>query len=189
MRFAFAAALPLFLAGPALSSSAAAMHVGLVVTGSLASSLAGTWDSRTAARGTIYHFVVGGSSGVFYELVSVPLREISAGAMEDALGAAPTAGTCDLRVSGVIYSLERISGGTAATSSDFHLGSSYEMQYSIRSAEAVTSSTDFDGCKEVAASYLSDTPAADSMHSLTLSRTGNGRLIDSATGEEYTRTP
>lgn len=113
------------------------MHVGLVVTGSIASSLSGTWDSRTAARGTIYHFVVSGRSGVVYELVSIPLREPSPNAAEDVIGAAPTAGTCDLRVSGVIYSLERISGGTAAASSDYHLGSSYEMQYSIRSAEAV----------------------------------------------------
>lgn len=189
MRIAFAALLSLLLAAPALASSTSTMHVGLVVTGNFASSLFGTWDSRTAAQGTIYHFVVNGRSGVVYELVSVPSRATSVMAVEDVIGAAPTAGTCDLRVSGVIYSLEQISGGTAATSSDYHLGSSYEMQYSIRSAEAVTSSTDFDACKEVAASYLSNVPAAGSVHSLTLSRTGKERLIDSATGEEYTRTP
>lgn len=176
MRIAFAALLSLLLAAPALASSTSTMHVGLVVTGNFAPPLIGTWDSGITARGTIYHFVVGGGSGVFFELVSVPLHETSA--------SDPAAETCDLRVRGVIYSFEPI-----ASREHPHPASSYEMQYAIQSAEVVTSSTDFDGCKEVAASYVSDTPAVDARHSLILSRTGEGHLIDSATGAEYARTP
>src|SRR3954464_5826797 len=93
VRIAFAAFLSWLLAAPALASSTSTMHVGLVITGNFASPLIGTWDSRIAARGIIYHFVVGGSSGVFFELVSVPLRETSP--------SAPTVEMCDLRVSGV----------------------------------------------------------------------------------------
>lgn len=131
MRIAFAASLSLLLASPTLASSVSTMHVGLVVTGSFASSLVGTWDSRSAARGNIYHFVVSGSSGLFYELVSIPLRETSPIAAQDTLGDPPTAGTCDLRVSGVIYSLEQTSGTTIRASGDHHLGSSYEMQFRV----------------------------------------------------------
>lgn len=163
MRLVSAASLALLMAAPALAGGASAIHVGLVVTGRIASPLVGAWHSKTAARGTIYHFVVGGSSGAVYELVSIPLRE--------------TSGTCDLRVGGVIHSLEPTSGEA-----------SYEMQYSIRTADVVTSSTDFDDCEDVAASYLNDVAAAVGTRRLILSRTGEGRLIDSATGAEYTRT-
>jgi hypothetical protein len=62
------------------------------------------------------------------------------------------------------------------------------MRYSIQSADVVTSSTDFDDCKDAAASYLGDIAAADGTKSLILSRAGEGRLIDSTTGQEYTRT-
>jgi hypothetical protein len=164
VRIAFAAFLALLAAAPALAGSASTIHVGLIVTGSFASPLVGAWHARTAARGTIYHFVVSGNSGTFYQLVSIPL------------GAAPKAGKCDLRVSGVIHSLEQTPGAA-----------SYEMQYSIQSADLVTSSTNFDDCKDVAASYLSDIPAAENTNSLILSRTGEGRLIDNATGADYTR--
>ena len=163
MRLVFAASLALLLVAPAFAGSASTVRVGLVVTGHFASPLEGAWHSPTAARGTIYHFVVNASSGVVYQLVSMPLRE--------------TSGTCNLRVSGVIYSLEQTSAG-----------SSYEMRYSIQSADVVTSSTDYDDCKDVAASYLSDIAAADGTRRLILSRTGEARLIDSATGTEYTRT-
>ena len=181
MKIAFAALLSLLMAAPALAGSTSAIHVELVVTGGLASPLAGTWDSRSAARGTIYHFAVSGSSGVFYKLVSVPLREPLQVAAADSPSAGAAAQMCDLRVSGVIYSLDPTSGRTGP-------GSSYEMRYSIQSAQAVTSSTRFDDCKEVAASYVSSSSAADAPHSLILSRTGKGRLIDSATGQEYIRT-
>ena len=169
MRIGFAAALALLLAAPALAASSSTIHVGLVVTGSFASPLVGTWESRAAARGSIYHFVVSGSSGLVYKLVSLPLRE-------------PAAGTCDLRVSGLIYSLERRSG----TASSPHSGSSYQMQYAVQSAEVVTSSTSVEDCREAGAAYLGNT-ASDS--TLILSRTGDGHLIDSATGTEYIRTP
>ena len=94
-------------------------------------------------------------------------------AAKDALSAAP--GECDLRVGGVIYSLEQTSGAT------------YEMQYSVQSADVVTSSTNSEDCQDVAASYLSDIAAADGTQSLILSRTGEGYFIDGATGAEYTR--
>ena len=174
MRIAFAAALALLLAAtPALAGRASTINVGLVVTGNFASALVGTWHSRTAARGAIYHFVVAGSSGAFFKLVSIRLPETSPTAAKDALSAAP--GKCDLRVGGVIYSLEQTSGAT------------YQMQYSVQSADVVTSSTNSEDCQDVAASYLSDIAAADGTQSLILSRTGEGYLIDGATGAEYTR--
>lgn len=177
MRLVFAAAVALLSAAPAIASDASTMRVGLIVTGNFAAPLIGAWDSRNAARGVIYHFVVSRSSGVFYELVSVPLREASAIAVDDLVGAAPAVGRCDLRLSGVIYSLEQTARGS----------SRYDMQYSIQSAEVVTSSSHFEDCKEVAASYASDIPTANGTHGLTLSLIGDGRLIDSATGAEYTR--
>lgn len=160
VRLAFAATLAFLLAAPALAAGTSTLHVGVVVIGDLASSLAGNWVSSTAARGAIYHFSVSDRSGAVHKLVSLPLRE-------------PSAGRCDLRVSGVIYSLEPTAG------------SGYEMRYAIQAADVVTSSTDFDACQDVADSYLSDIPAADS---LILSRAGEGRLIDSATGVAYSRT-
>jgi len=178
VRLASAASLSLLLIAPALAGNTSTFHVGLVVTGHLAAPLVGTWDSRSAARGTIYHFVVSHSSGVFYQLVSVPLGEISPGVVKTAFGAAPAAGRCDLRVSGIISSLEPTS--TASS------GSSYEMRYAIEAAQVVTSSSNIADCEEVADSYLSDVPASDS---LMLSRTGDGRLIDRATGAEYVRRP
>ena len=179
MRLASAASLSLLLAAPALAGSASTFHVGLVVTGDFAPALLGAWDSRSAARGTIYHFVVSGSSGVFYQLVSIPLQQTSPIALKAAFRAAPATPTCDLRVSGIISSLEPTAANRAR----------YEMQYSIQSAQIVTSSTNVNDCKELAASYVSDMSAADSTQTLILSRAGEGRLIDSATGQEYVRTP
>lgn len=166
MRLALAASWALILAAPALAAGASAVHVGLVVTGKLASPLIGAWHSGSTAPGAPYQFVVSSSSGRVYEFVSIPVRD---------------AGTCDLRVSGVIYSLEPTSRARPSH------GPSYELQYAIRSADVVNSSTDSDTCEIVAAAYLSDIQAVGT-HSLTLSRTGEGRLIDGATGAEYTRT-
>jgi hypothetical protein len=159
VRLAFAALLSLLLTGPVLAGGTSTINVGLVVTGAFASPLTGSWHSPTAARGSIYHFTVSGHSGAFYRLVSVPLRDAK--------------GTCDLRVSGVIYSLEQTSKRP-----------SYEMQYSVRSADVVASSAQRDACKDVAASYLSDMPAVES---LVLSGAGEGRLVDRSTGAEYIR--
>ncbi|RYE08225.1 MAG: hypothetical protein EOP22_14260 [Hyphomicrobiales bacterium] len=157
MRFVFAAALALLLVAPTHAGGrSSTIAVGLTVTGNLASSLAGTWQSRTVSPGAIYHFAVTNGSGAFYQRVSLPLR----------------AGNCDLRLSGVIYSLERA-------------GSGYEMHYGVRSADVVSSSTDPEACEDVAAAYLSD---SRSPHSLTLSPTGKDRLLDPATGAAYIRT-
>jgi hypothetical protein len=147
------------MVAPALAGSASTMHVGLTLTGDFATALAGGWHARGAADGAIYHFVVRGSSGALYQHVSVPVRG---------------RGTCDLRLSGVIYSLEPVSGQR----------SRYEMQYAIQSADVITSSSS-GGCSDVADAYLNDVPGAQS---LILSRAGEGRLIDSATGVEYART-
>jgi hypothetical protein len=162
VRLAFAAFLTLLIATPALAGGSSAITVGLVVTGNLASPLAGNWVSSSAARGGIYHFAVGDGTGTFHQLVSIPLRDASAG-------------SCDLRISGVIYSLEPAAGRAA----------SYDMRYAIQSADIVTASSDADACEDIAASYLSDAPATDS---LILSRTNDRRLVDSVTGVEYTRT-
>jgi hypothetical protein len=176
VRLASAASLSLLLIAPALAGNTATFHVGLVVTGHLAAPLAGTWDARSAARGTIYHFVVSHSSGVFYQLVSVPLRET--GVVKTAFGAPPAAARCDLRVSGVITSLEPASSGSA--------GAGYEMRYVIEAAQVVTSSSNTADCQEVADAYLSEAPASAS---LMLSPTSDGRLTDRATGAEYVRRP
>lgn len=163
VRLAFAACLALLLAAPAFAGSRATINVGVVVTGAFASPLVGSWHSKTAALGSIYHFTVSGRSGAFYQLVSLPLPEGK--------------GSCDLRVGGVIHSLERAAKR-----------SSYEMRYSIQSADVVTSSTDVDGCTDVAAAYLSDV-SADGTRRMILSRTGRDRLIDTASGTEYALAP
>lgn len=178
MKIIFAASLSLLVATPALAAGVSSIHVGLIVTGNFASPLVGSWDSKVAVDGAIYHFVIGGTSGAFYELVSVPLRENLLIAADDVLGAPPDTGRCDLRLSGVIFSLEGTSGNRA------HLADSYEMRYSVETVEAVTSSTDFDHCRQVAASYVT----AGAPRSLILSKAGDGRLVDATSGVEYTRT-
>lgn len=160
MRLAFVAVLALLGAAPALAGSTSTINVGLVVTGTFASSLAGTWHSNAADRGAIYHFVVGSDSGAFYKLVSIAL---------------PGTGRCDLRVGGMITSFEPTSG------------SRYEMHYSVQSADVITSEASGSDCNNVAASYLGEFQVGNGTQSLILSRAGDGRLIDSATGTEYMR--
>lgn len=155
VRLASAASLALLMATPALAGGTTTIHVGLVVTGNSTSPLIGTWRSKGIAGGSPYYLVVGESSGTFYQLVSIPRRGTQ----------------CDLRIGGAIHSLERS-------------GSGYEMQYSVRSAEVVASTTNAEACKGVAASYLSKVAAVES---LTLSRTRDGRLVDTVAGTEYSR--
>lgn len=162
MRLVFAAALALLAAAPAIAGSSSTISVGLTVTGSFASPVTGVWRARTMAPGAMYQFVMSHSSGAFYEFVSVPIADT------------PVTGRCDFRISGVIHSLERSS----------REGASYEMTYSVQSADVVASSTDGVDCDDVAASYLSDV----NTRSMILSMTGEGRLIDSATRTEYVRT-
>jgi hypothetical protein len=182
VRIAIAAAFALLVGVPALAGGASSgIHIGLVVTGSFASPLTGTWDSRGAAQGAVYHFVVSGASGVVYALVSLPLPKAATIAVTDVLGSPSAVGRCDLRLGGVIYSLQEAPGAGGSNSAR-----SYEMRYSIQSVDAVASAN-FDDCKRVAASYLSDIPAAERMQSLFLSRASDGRLVDAVTGTEYTR--
>lgn len=178
MKLAAAASLSLLLVAPALAGSASNFRVGLVVTGHLAPALVGTLEARGAAPGSIYHFVVSDRSGVFFQLVSVPLGESSLGVLKTAFGAPPAAPRCDLRVSGVITSLEP----TAAASQ----GGGFEMHYAIEAALVITSSSNTANCQEVADAYLSESTGSGS---LMLSRAGDGHLLDRATGAEYVRRP
>jgi hypothetical protein len=184
VRIASAAILSLLVTTPTLAA-AAAIHVGLVVTEDFARPLVGTWDAKFPAKGTIYHFVVSGSFGVFYELVSVPAQETASIAVSDVLGAALGAGRCDLRLSGVINSLEE-DPGAIVHGAGGQAHASYEMRYSIQSAEVITSSTDLDRCKQVASTYVSDAGLGAASR-LLLSRASDGSLIDSVSGTQYFR--
>ena len=188
MRIAFAACLSLLATAPAFAAGFSTIHVGLVVTGNIAFPLVGTWDSRTRGSDTPYHFALSRTSGLFYELVSVPLDGSGVTTMGSVSGIAAVHAVCDLRVTGVITSVEKVSGETIGSFSDRHLKPTYEMRYSIQYAEVVTSPVNLDECKQVAASYVDNASAAETAGTLFLYWAGDGSLIDSAAGTEYART-
>jgi hypothetical protein len=181
VKIAFAAVLLLLAIAPAVAAGSSALHVGLVITGSFSPQLVGAWESRPVAMNAVYRFQVHGTSGQLFELVSVPAE---AGDRPDA----PTdaAAGCQFRLTGAILSVEKASGKAArAGILTGGLTPTYQMRYQVRSAEAVISSASADGCRQIAASYVSDVSAGE--RTLFLTKAADGTLIDSVAGTQYTR--